>query len=169
MLAGVKAGQFKALANNSYVKVLDTVASTVPPGTPGLRGEDRNNAIKALAALVSERKIPLNQAAADLVAYTRTAAAYNQQTLKLASLGFDVQESAFVRVPGVAIIGKAAVGDTMNQASAENLLATIAANTLKGRLTSPANPAMAIFGGVGTVGVLATQQANRLFDITPEK
>ena len=169
MLAGVKSGQFKALANNSYVKVLDTVAATVPPGTQELRGEDRNNAIKALAALVSERKIPLNQAAADLVAYTRTAAAYNQQTLKLASLGFDVQESAFVRVPGVAIIGKAAVGDTMNQASAENLLATIAANTLKGRLTSPANPAMAIFGGVGTVGVLATQQANRLFDITPEK
>jgi hypothetical protein len=169
MLGLVKSGNMPQLSNNSYVKVLETVAATVPPGTTDFRGEDRNNAIKALATLVSERKLPLQQAAADLVTYTRTAAAYNQKTLKLASLGFVPQESAFVSVPGAAVIGKAAVGDTMNQASAENLLMTIAANTLKGRLTSPANPAMAIFGGAGAVGVLATQQMNKLFDITPEK
>jgi len=169
MIGLVKSGKYPQLANNSYVKVLETAAEKLPPGTGDLRGEDRTNAIKTLATLVSDRKIPLGQAAADLVAYNRAAAAYNQDSLKLASLGFEVQESAYVRIPGATLVGKDAIGDTLNPAGAENLLETIAANTLMGRLTSPANPAMAIFGGAGAVGVLATQSMNKMLDITPEK
>lgn len=125
------------LANNSYVKVLDTVASKLPPGTLEFRGEDTTNAIKTLAELVRTRKLPVQQAAADLVSYTRTAAAYNQSTLKLAALGMPVQEKAFVAIPGYSFTSKVMVGDIMNTVSAENLLTAIVTDKGAGAYAGP--------------------------------
>ena len=133
----VKAGQMPALANNSFVKVMDTVAATMPPGTPEFRGEDRTNSIKALAELVSARKITVQQAAADLVAYTRAAADYNQKTMKLASLNMPVQTNSFVKIPGYSFTSQAKVGDTMNVASAENLLTSLATDKTAGKFAGP--------------------------------
>jgi hypothetical protein len=137
LVALVKSGQMPALANNSFVKVMDTVAATMPPGTPEFRGEDRTAAIKALAELVSARKITVQQAAADLVTYTKTAAEYNQSTLKLASLNMPVQTNSFVKIPGYSFTSQAKVGDTMNIASAENLLTSLATDRTAGKFAGP--------------------------------
>jgi hypothetical protein len=137
LVALVKSGQIPALANNSFVKVMDTVAATMPPGTPEFRGEDRTAAIKALAELVSARKITVQQAAADLVTYTKTAAEYNQSTLKLASLNMPVQTNSFVKIPGYSFTSQAKVGDTMNIASAENLLTSLATDRTAGKFAGP--------------------------------
>lgn len=137
LLSLVKSGQMPALTNNSFVKVLETVASTLPLGTPEFRGEDRTAAIKALAELVSSRKITVQQAAADLVTYTKTAAEYNQSTMKLASLNIPVQTSAFVKIPGYSFTSQAKVGDTMNVASAENLLTSLATDRTSGKFAAP--------------------------------
>lgn len=137
LVALVKSGQMPALANNSFVKIMDTVAATMPPGTPEFRGEDRTNAIKALAELVSSRKITVQQAAADLVGYTKAAAAYNQSTMKLASLNMPVQTNAFVKIPGYSFTSQAKVGDTMNIASAENLLTSLATDRTAGKFAAP--------------------------------
>ena len=125
------------LTNNSYVKVLETVAATMPPGTPEFRGEDRTNAVKALAELVRTRKLSVQQAAADLVGYTKVAAAYNQTSLKLATLNIPVQESAYVSIPGHSFTSQAKVGDTMSIASAENLLTSLAADRGAGAFAGP--------------------------------
>jgi hypothetical protein len=137
MLGLVKSGNLPQLANNSFVKVMDTVAATMPPGTPEFRGEDRTAAIKALAELVRTRKISAQQAAADLVTYTKAAAAYNQSTMKLASLNVPVQTSAFVKIPGYSFTSQAKVGDTMNVASAENLLTSLATDRTAGKFAAP--------------------------------
>ena len=137
LLSLVKAGQMPALTNNSFVKVMDTVAATIPPGTPEFRGQDRTAAIKALAELVSSRTITVQQAAADLVTYTKTAAEYNQSTMKLASLNIPVQTSAFVKIPGYSFTSQAKVGDTMNVASAENLLTSLATDRTSGKFAAP--------------------------------
>lgn len=137
LISLVKSGQMPALANNSFVKIMGTVAATMPPGTPEFRGEDRTNAIKALAELVSARKITVQQAAADLVSYTKTAAAYNQSTMKLASLNMPVQTNAFVKIPGYSFTSQAKVGDIMNVASAENLLTSLATDKTAGKFAGP--------------------------------
>lgn len=145
------------LANNSYVKVLDTVASTIPPGTPEFRGQDKTAALQSLAALVRDRKIPLKQAATDLVTYTNTAAAYNQYTMKLASLTIPTQQNAYVRIKSQQRMRESIVGDTMTQAGAENLLMALALDPL--RQTSM------VFGEIGP----SVQLQKQLLDITPEK
>lgn len=137
MVGLVKNGDMPQLANNSFVKVMTTVAATIPPGTPEFRGEDKTNSIKALAELVRTRQISVQQAAADLVTYTKTAAAYNQTTMKLASLNFPVQQSAFVSIPGYSFTSPAKVGDTMNIASAENLLTSLATERQAGKFAGP--------------------------------
>ena len=157
MLGLIKNGNMPQLANNSFVKVLETVASTVPPGTPEFRGEDKTAAVQALAELVRARKISVQQAAADLVTYTKTAAAYNQQTLKLATLNLPVQESAYVRVSGSSMLSSAVVGDTMNLASTENLLLNLAISKARGLSKVPG------FGGIENVA------RKELLDITPAK
>jgi hypothetical protein len=157
MLGLVKSGSLPQLANNSYVKVLETVASTLPPGTPEFRGEDKTNAIQALAELVRTHKITAQQAAADLVTYTKTAAAYNQQTLKLASMNLPIQESAYVNIPGTALLAKSVVGDTMNVGSTENLLVNLAVSKARGLSRVPG------FGGIDNVA------RKELLDISPTK
>ena len=137
LLSLVKAGQMPTLANNSFVKIMGTVAATMPPGTPEFRGEDRTNSIKALAELVSSRKITVQQAAADLVAYTRAAADYNQRTMKLASLNMPVQTNSVVKIPGYSFTSRAKVGDTMNIASTENLLTSLATDKTAGKFAGP--------------------------------
>jgi hypothetical protein len=137
LVALIKSGQMPALANNSFVKIMDTVAATMPPGTPEFRGQDRTAAIKALAELVSARKITVQQAAADLVTYTKVAADYNQSTMKLASLNIPVQTSAFVKIPGYSFTSTSKVGDTMNIASAENLLTSLATDRTAGKFAGP--------------------------------
>jgi hypothetical protein len=145
------------LPNNNYVKVLETVAATLPPGTPEFRGEDQTAALQSLAVLVRDRKLPLKQAAADLVNYTNTAAAYNQHTMKLASLTLPVQANAYVRIKSQQRMRDSIVGDTMTQAGAENLLLALALDPL--RQTSM------LFGEIGPSVNLQKQ----LLDITPEK
>lgn len=157
MLTLVKNGTMPQLANNRYVKVLGTVAATMPPGTPEFRGEDRTNAVKALAELVRMRQISVQQAAADLVNYSKAAAAYNQSTLKLATLNLPVQQSAYVSIPGMAVLGKAAIGDTMNQASTENLLVSVATSRARGLSSLPG------FGGIENIA------RKDLLDISPTK
>lgn len=157
MLALVKQGNMPKLANNSYVKVLETVAAAMPPGIPEFRGEDKTHAIQALAEMVRTRTISVQQAAADLVTYTRTAANYNQQTLKLASLNMPVQESAYVRVPGMSALATPVVGDTMSVAGAENLLINLAISKARGLSRVPG------FGGIEAVA------KKELLDINPTK
>ena len=137
LLSLVKAGQMPTLANNSFVKIMGTVAATMPPGTPEFRGEDRTNSIKALAELVSSRKITVQQAAADLVAYTQAAAEYNQKTMKLASLNMPVQTNSVVKIPGYSFTSRAKVGDIMNIASTENLLTSLATDKTAGKFAGP--------------------------------
>lgn len=157
MLGLVKSGQLPQLANNSFVKVLETIFGTIPPGTSEFRGEDKTNAIKALSELVRTRKISVQQAAADLVTYTKTAAAYNQQTLKLSTLNMPTQESAYVNIPGTAALAKSVVGDTMNLASTENLLVNLAISQARGLSRIPG------FGGIENVA------RKELLDIAPAK
>lgn len=157
MLGLVKSGNMPQLANNSYVKVLETVAGTIPPGAGEFRGEDKTAAVKALAELVRTRKISVQQAAADLVTYTKEAAAYNQRTLKLATINMPVQQSAFMSIPGMAVLGTAAIGDTMNVASTENMLVNIAVSRARALSSLPG------FGGIENVA------RKELLDITPEK
>ena len=137
MLGLVKTGTMPELANNSYVKVLETAASKLPPGTPDFRGEDRTNAVKALAELVRTRKISVQKAAADLVSYTRAAATYNQSTLKLATLNIPPQDKAYVSIPGYSFTSEAKVGDTMNLTSAEHLLTAIVTDKGAGAYAGP--------------------------------
>jgi hypothetical protein len=138
MLKLVANGTKPELANNSYVKVLQTVATTLPMTQSEFKGENQTAAVQALAELVRTRKIPLAQAAADLVAYTKAASDYNQNSLKLASLGFPVQESAYMRIdsPSANIFAdKTIVGDTLSLASTQNMLAKLAV-TPKGYLST---------------------------------
>jgi len=145
MLSLVASGNAPALANNSYVKVLKTVAATIPPGTPEFRGQDEEKALQTLAEMVRTRTISVQQAAADLVSYKRTAAAYNQATLKMASLNLPVQESAYVSIPGTTALSGPVTGDTMNIASAENLLINLAISNARGLSKLPG------FGGIENV------------------
>ena len=157
MLSLVESGNAPALANNSYVKVLKTVAATVPPGTPEFRGQDEEKAIQTLAEMVHTRTISLQRAAADLVSYKRTAAAYNQSTLKMASLNLPVQESAYVNIPGTAMLSDSVPGDTMNISSAENLLINLAISNARGLSKLPG------FGGIENVA------RKELLDTAPAK
>lgn len=157
MIALVAQGQMPELAKNSFVKVLQTVSSTLPPGIPEFRGEDKTRAIQALAELVRTKQISPDQAASDLVFYTRTAAAYNQETLKMASLNLPIQESAYVSVPGMSALSKPVVGDTMSLAGAENLLVNLAISKARGLSRIPG------FGGIEAVA------KKELLDITPTK
>ena len=157
MLSLVESGNAPALANNSYVKVLKTVAATVPPGTPEFRGQDEEKAIQTLAEMVHTRTISLQRAAADLVSYKRTAAAYNQSTLKMASLNLPVQESAYVSIPGTTALSDSVSGDTMNISSAENLLINLAISNARGLSKLPG------FGGIENVA------RKELLDTAPAK
>ena len=157
MLSLVESGNAPALANNSYVKVLKTVAATVPPGTPEFRGQDEEKAIQTLAEMVHTRTISLQRAAADLVSYKRTAAAYNQSTLKMASLNLPVQESAYVNIPGTTALSDSVSGDTMNISSAENLLINLAISNARGLSKLPG------FGGIENVA------RKELLDTAPAK
>ena len=157
MLSLVESGNAPALANNSYVKVLKTVAATVPPGTPEFRGQDEEKAIQTLAEMVRTRAISVQQAAADLVRYKRTAAAYNQSTLKMASLNLPVQESAYVSIPGTTALSDSVSGDTMNISSAENLLINLAISNARGLSKLPG------FGGIENVA------RKELLDTAPAK
>ena len=157
MLSLVESGNAPALANNSYVKVLKTVAATVPPGTPEFRGQDEEKAIQTLAEMVHTRTISLQRAAADLVSYKRTAAAYNQSTLKMASLNLPVQESAYVNIPGTTALSDSVPGDTMNISSAENLLINLAISNARGLSKLPG------FGGIENVA------RKELLDTAPAK
>lgn len=132
MLRLIANGVKPELANNSYVKVLQTVAATLPPTAPDFKGEHQTAAVQALAELVRTRKIPLAKAAADLVAYTKSATDYNQESMKLASLGFPVQESAYIAVSGGMLGAGTIVGDTLNKSSAENLLVKLATSRAAG-------------------------------------
>ena len=157
MLSLVESGNAPALANNSYVKVLKTVAATVPPGTPEFRGQDEEKAIQTLAEMVHTRTISLQRAAADLVSYKRTAAAQNQSTLKMASLNLPVQESAYVNIPGTTALSDSVSGDTMNISSAENLLINLAISNARGLSKLPG------FGGIENVA------RKELLDTAPAK
>ena len=157
MLSLVESGNAPALANNSYVKVLKTVAATVPPGTPEFRGQDEEKAIQTLAEMVHTRTISLQRAAADLVSYKRTAAAHNQSTLKMASLNLPVQESAYVNIPGTTALSDSVSGDTMNISSAENLLINLAISNARGLSKLPG------FGGIENVA------RKELLDTAPAK
>jgi hypothetical protein len=135
MLTAINTGSMPELANNSFVKVLQTVGKTIPAGTPEFRGEDTTNAVKTLAEMVRNRTITVQQAAADLTAYSRAAAEYNQKTLKTASLAIPPQQSAYIKVPGNSFTSPAVVGDTMNAASTEKMLMQLAVT--KGAYTAP--------------------------------
>ena len=145
------------LPNNSYVKVLKTVAATVPPGTPEFRGKDEEKALQTLAEMVRTRAISVQQAAADLVRYKRTAAAYNQSTLKTASLNLPVQESAYVSIPGTTALSGSVIGDTMNIASTENLLINLAISNARSLSKLPG------FGGIENIA------RKELLDTAPAK